>query len=59
MYESNHMCRVSPGSGVAFDGTTGMDINMVPGWGRSRDLHMVLSTGTDVTIDAQDLEHIL
>lgn len=29
---------------MAFDGTTGMDINMARGWGRSRDLHMVLST---------------
>lgn len=53
------MCRVSPGNGVAFDGTTGMDINTAPGWGRSRDLHVVLSTGTDVAIDAQDLGHIL
>lgn len=29
------MCRVSPGNGVAFDGTTGMDTNTAPDWGRS------------------------
>lgn len=27
-----------------------MDINMAPGWGMTRDLHMVLSIGTDVAI---------